>query len=44
MTVPNNITLGPVMPVNLTKENVGLVIDVHNAINITLTGTPVTNA
>nr|WP_238375467.1 cell surface protein [Rickettsia massiliae] len=44
MTVPNNITLGPVIPVDLTKENVRLVVDVPNAINITLTGTPVTNA
>ncbi|WP_323811239.1 hypothetical protein [Rickettsia conorii] len=44
MTVPNNITLGPVIPVDLTKENVGRVVDVPNAINITLTGTPVTNA
>ena len=26
MTVPNNITLGPVIPVDLTKENVGLVV------------------
>ncbi|WP_228368815.1 hypothetical protein [Rickettsia peacockii] len=30
--------------VDLTKENVGRVVDVPNAINITLTGTPVTNA
>ncbi len=42
MTVPNNLSLGPVIPVNLKATNVGLVVNVPNAINMTLTGAPVT--
>ena len=44
MTVPNNLILGPVIPVDLTKANVGLVVNVPNVSQITLTGTPVTPA
>ena len=43
MTVPNNLILGPVVPQDLTAGNVGLVVNVPNASQITLTGTPVTD-
>lgn len=43
MTVPNDLILGPVVPQDLTAGNVGLVVNVPNAVNITLTGTPVTD-